>query len=110
MSLEENKAIIRKMVRAFNKKDLAVIDEFIAPDYVDHTNQLRGGKMSDDSILWFSKTFPISIGLLRTSIDRQPFARRKLQGLLQNPLINHERVAHHRPVIRPRQSPHEIGM
>ena len=42
MSLEENKAIIRKMVRAFNKKDLAVIDEFIAPDYVDHTNQLRG--------------------------------------------------------------------
>ncbi len=29
MSLEENKAIVRKMVEAFNKKDLAVIDEFV---------------------------------------------------------------------------------
>jgi predicted ester cyclase len=25
-----------------NKRDLAVLDEFMAPDYVDHTNQLRG--------------------------------------------------------------------
>ena len=41
MSLEEkNKAIIRKMVEASNKKDLAVInamiDEFMALDFVDH--------------------------------------------------------------------------
>ena len=39
---------------------------------------------------------------------QQPFTRRKLQGLLQNPLINHKRATHHRPVIRPRQSPHKI--
>ena len=43
MSLEENKAIIRKMVEASNKKDLAVfnefVDQFMAVDVVDHTSQ-----------------------------------------------------------------------
>ena len=43
MSLEENKAIVRKMVEALNKINLAVIDEFIdeffALDVVDHTSQ-----------------------------------------------------------------------
>jgi predicted SnoaL-like aldol condensation-catalyzing enzyme len=42
MSSEKNKANIRKVNEALNKKDLTVIDEFMAPDYVDHTNQLRG--------------------------------------------------------------------
>jgi predicted SnoaL-like aldol condensation-catalyzing enzyme len=42
MSLEKNKAIARKMNEALNKKDLTVLDEFVAPDYVNHTNQLRG--------------------------------------------------------------------
>ena len=41
-SLEKNKALIRKVNEALNKKDLTLIDEFMAPDYVDHTNQLRG--------------------------------------------------------------------
>ena len=43
MSLEENKAIVRKMVEASNKKDLAVfnefVDQFMAVDVVDHTSQ-----------------------------------------------------------------------
>jgi predicted ester cyclase len=42
LSLEENKALFRKVNEAINKKDLTVLDEFMAPDYVDHTNQLRG--------------------------------------------------------------------
>jgi predicted SnoaL-like aldol condensation-catalyzing enzyme len=42
MSSEKNKALIRKVNEALNKKNLTVIDEFMAPDYVDHTNQLRG--------------------------------------------------------------------
>jgi len=42
MSLEKNKAIIRKANEALNKKDLTVIDEFMAAEYVDHTNQMRG--------------------------------------------------------------------
>lgn len=42
MSLDENKALFRKVNEAINKKDLTVLDEFMAPDYVDHTNQLQG--------------------------------------------------------------------
>jgi len=42
MSLEENKAIIRNGIEAVNKRNLASLDEFIAPDYVDHTTQLGG--------------------------------------------------------------------
>jgi predicted ester cyclase len=44
MSLEKNKAVIRKGIEALNKKDLTVIEELIAPDYVDHTNPLRDGE------------------------------------------------------------------
>ena len=40
MSLEENKALVRKMIEAYNKHTLDWFDEFIAPDYVDHTNQV----------------------------------------------------------------------
>ena len=42
MSSEKNKAIIRKMVEASNKRNLAVIDEFMALDFVDHTSQIQG--------------------------------------------------------------------
>ena len=42
MSLEKNKAIVYKMFEAFNKRNLASLDELIAHDYVDHTNNLRG--------------------------------------------------------------------
>ena len=40
MSLEENKAIVRKMIEEYNKHTLDWFDEFIAPDYFDHTNQV----------------------------------------------------------------------
>jgi steroid delta-isomerase-like uncharacterized protein len=40
MSLEENKAIVRRWIEAYNKRNLDVFDEFIAPDYFDHTNQV----------------------------------------------------------------------
>ena len=40
MSLEENKAIVRKWIEAYNKRNLDVFDEFIASDYVDHTNKV----------------------------------------------------------------------
>ena len=38
MSLEENKAVVRKFIEAYNKHDLSSIDDFIAPDFVDHTH------------------------------------------------------------------------
>lgn len=42
MSLEENKAIIHRLVEIFNQHDVALLDELIAPDFVDHDFQLRG--------------------------------------------------------------------
>jgi len=40
MSLEENKAIVRRFIEAYNERNLDSFDEFIAPDYVDHTNKV----------------------------------------------------------------------
>jgi C-1 hydroxylase len=45
MSLEENKAIIRRLFEAENERNLALLDELIAPDFVDERNtpyELRG--------------------------------------------------------------------
>ena len=40
MLLEENKAIVRRFIEAYNKRNLDLIDDFVAPDYVDHTNKV----------------------------------------------------------------------
>jgi steroid delta-isomerase-like uncharacterized protein len=38
MSVEENKTFIRRFYEeVFNKRNLAAIDDFIAPDHIDHT-------------------------------------------------------------------------
>ena len=62
MSLEENKAIIRKMVEASNKRDLAVIDalidEFMAIDFVDHTSQIRGREEQKQAYAIVLKEYP----------------------------------------------------
>ena len=45
MSLEENKAIVCRLIEAENKHNVALLDEFIAPDFVDERNtpfELRG--------------------------------------------------------------------
>ena len=42
MSIKENKAIVRKVVEAANTRDLEVMDELVAPDFVDHKRQLQG--------------------------------------------------------------------
>ena len=44
MSLEENKAIIRNVIEAINERNLALLDELIAPDFVYHTDtqQIQG--------------------------------------------------------------------
>jgi len=58
MSLEENKAIIRSMVEAFNKQNLALLCDFIAPDFVDHTRQLRGLETVKQFVTMLYKNFP----------------------------------------------------
>jgi len=42
VSLERNKAAIRKVNDALNRRDLSGLGEFMAEDYVDHTNQMQG--------------------------------------------------------------------
>ena len=40
MSLEENKAIVRRFIEAYNKRNLDLFDDLLAPDYFDHTSQV----------------------------------------------------------------------
>ena len=46
MSLEENKALIRKLIEELNTNDLTVIDallnHFLSPDFFDHSSQIHG--------------------------------------------------------------------
>ncbi|KLK88108.1 hypothetical protein SZ63_03305 [Methanoculleus sediminis] len=42
MSLEENKAIVRRFIEAYNSRNLDLFDDLVAPDYVDHTHQQQG--------------------------------------------------------------------
>ena len=58
MSLEENKALIRRLVEAFNKHNVSLLDEFIAPDFVDHTLQLQGLENYKQFENGFFKGFP----------------------------------------------------
>jgi len=58
VSLEENKAIIRKVMETVNKRNLALLDELIAPDYVDTTLQLKGLKGFKQSVTLLYEGFP----------------------------------------------------
>jgi steroid delta-isomerase-like uncharacterized protein len=58
MSLEKNKAIVRRFMEEFNKRNLAIIDELVAPDYVDHDHQLRGREVLKQFMTNELKGFP----------------------------------------------------
>ena len=57
MSLEENKAIIRSLIEVFNKHNVALMDDFIAPDVV-IDNTLRGLDSFKKFETNFIKAFP----------------------------------------------------
>jgi C-1 hydroxylase len=43
LSLDENKAVVRRFIEAYNNRNLEylnLIDDFVAPDYVDHSNNV----------------------------------------------------------------------
>jgi C-1 hydroxylase len=42
MSSEENKALVRRFIEAYNERNLDVFDDVVAPDYIDHTHQQQG--------------------------------------------------------------------
>ena len=58
MSLEENKAIVRRLAQANNEKDLTALDDLMAPDFVDPDRQLRGLDSYKKYESMFIKGFP----------------------------------------------------
>ncbi|MCW4040859.1 MAG: ester cyclase [Candidatus Bathyarchaeota archaeon] len=42
MSLEANKTLARKFVDAYNTQNLNLVDDLVAPDFVDHTHHEQG--------------------------------------------------------------------
>jgi len=60
MSLEENKAIIRKMIEAINEQNLALLDELIATDFVYHTpaQQVQGLEVMKQGVMEEIQSFP----------------------------------------------------
>ncbi len=61
MSLEENKAIIRRLFEAENKRKLAILDELIAPDFIEGRNtpfELRGPEGYKQFATMLFKSFP----------------------------------------------------
>ena len=60
MSLDENKALIRRLFEAFNQQNPALLDELIAPDYVDHPRQEQGLDRYKHLLTTFHRSFPDS--------------------------------------------------
>ena len=58
MSLERNKAIVRRLYEAVNTQDLSSIEDFMAPEYVDHTRNINGLEALEQFGNFIFKTFP----------------------------------------------------
>jgi len=61
MSLEENKAIIRRLSEAEDKRNLWILDELMAPDFIEGRNtpfELRGPKGYKQFATMLFKAFP----------------------------------------------------
>jgi len=61
MSLEENKAIIRRLFEAESKRDLTILDELIAPDFIEGRNtpfELRGPEGYKQFVTTLFRAFP----------------------------------------------------
>jgi len=58
MSLEENKAIIRRYYGAANKHNVDLAAELVAPGFIDYTNKLEGLESLKHFGNMFIKSFP----------------------------------------------------
>jgi len=58
MPLEENRAIIRKVIEAINKRNLALLDELIAQDFSYPTHQIQGLEVMKQIMEEERKGFP----------------------------------------------------
>lgn len=59
MSVEENKAIFRRIVEeGFNKGNLAIVDELVATNHVNHTDNVHGPEEYKQFITMYRTAFP----------------------------------------------------
>ena len=58
MSLEENKAIIRRLIEVYNTHNVALLDELMAPDFLDHNLKVRSLERYKQFERNFIKGFP----------------------------------------------------
>ena len=58
MSPEENKAIVRRFIDAYNTRNLDLFEDLVAPDYVDHTHHLHGREHLKQLFTVAFKAFP----------------------------------------------------
>jgi predicted ester cyclase len=67
MSLEKNKALIRKVIEALNNQDLSLLDDLVAPNYFDHTVK-QGLEWYKQSLIMLYKGFPDFYGTIEDII------------------------------------------
>ena len=73
MSFEENKTIIRRLMEAVSKRDLAVLDELVAPNFVEHTFLWKGLESMKQTVTMLFKGFPdlhVSVEDITTEGDK----------------------------------------
>jgi len=58
MSLEKNKATVRRFIEEWNKRNLAALDELITADYFDPSLQVRGLEAYKQLLTMLLKGFP----------------------------------------------------
>ena len=58
MSLEENKAIVHRFIDIYNTQKWDLVDDLVAPDYVDHTNHIQGLEGLKQMMMMGSMAFP----------------------------------------------------
>jgi predicted ester cyclase len=68
MSLEENKAIVRRLIEAENERNYALFDEVMAPDFAVSDTPTRGREIYKQSCKTFIKAFPDFHGTIEDAI------------------------------------------
>jgi hypothetical protein len=68
MSLEENKAIVHRLIEAENERNYALFDEIMTPDFVISGTPTRGREIYKQSCKTFIKAFPDFNGTIEDTI------------------------------------------
>lgn len=70
MPTEQNKALVRQMVeQVFNRGDVGLVDEFLAPDFVEHEELPPGLPRGREGVKQFFTTFRSAFPDFRATID-----------------------------------------